>query len=635
MFTDMVGYTALGQRNESLSLALVEEQRKLIRPILNRHNGREVKTIGDAFLVEFQSALDAARCAYDIQRATREFNISMPEERRIHLRVGIHLGDVVESEGDISGDAVNVASRIEPLAEDGGVCLTRQVHDSVKVKLGLGMESLGLKSLKNVSEPLEVYKVMMPWEGERTAPSIKPDRRRIAVLPFVNLSPDPNDEYFADGLTEELISAMSKIEKVEVISRTSIMLFKKNPKSIREVSRELSAGTVLEGSVRKAGTRIRVSVQMIDAARDRHVWAENYDMEMQDVFAIQSDIANKVAKELRVRILPSEEARLERGSTANPEAYTLYLKGRYYLNERTKEGILKAIQFFTEATRKDPNYARAYSGLGDCYMIQENWGFIPPAEASVKRRTYAAKALELDDFLAEAHVTYAGTLSSKEWDFVGAEREFKRAIELNPNYATAHHWYANAILGPQRRFEEAIRELREAKRLDPLSPIVSSNLGDQLLAAGSYAEAEQQYRNVLEFAPDFAYARSRLGLVLLSESRSEEAVSEIQKALEQRPIDATADLIYAYSLAGRKNEAKELLAGLERKSEKEYVPNVLLALANAAAGVSDRAIEFLEKAAAERSNQLWVNLNEPHFRQLYSDLRFQKFLNLVGARNLR
>lgn len=633
MYTDMVGYTALGQRNESLALALVDEQRRLIRPILNRHNGREVKTMGDAFLVEFPSALEAVRCAYDIQRTVREFNFSIPEERRVRLRVGIHLGDIVESEGDISGDAVNVASRIEPLAEDGGVCLTRQVYDSVKTKFEVGMETLGPKSLKNVSEPLEVYKLTMPWQEQRIAPATQLDRRRIAVLPFVNMSPDPNDEYFADGMTEELISTLSKIERVEVISRTSVMQFKKNPKPIREVSKELDAGTVLEGSVRKAGSMLRVTVQMIDAARDRHVWANSYDRELQDVFAIQSDIAKHVAQELSVRILPSEEAKMERGPTANPEAYTLYLKGRYYLNERTKEGIQKAIQYFNEATKRDPNYARAYSGLGDCYMIQENWGYITPAEASTKGASFAAKALELDDSLPEAHVTLAGVLSSKEWDFVGAEREYRRAIELNPNYATAHHWYANGLLGPQRRFDEAIFELKEAETLDPLSPIVSANLGDQLLASGRYTEAEEQYRRVLDNAPDFAYARSRLGLALLGESRYEEGISEIQKVLEQRPIDATADLIYAYSLSDRNEEARELLAKLELKSAQVYVPNVILALANAAAGKNDRAVEFLQKAAAEKSNQLWVNLNEPQFHRLRADPRFQNLLKVVGVKN--
>jgi adenylate cyclase len=632
MYTDMVGYTALGQKNEALSLALVEEQRNLIRPILVRHSGREVKTMGDAFLVEFPSALDAVRCAYDIQRAVRELGFSLPEDRRIQLRVGIHLGDIVESKGDISGDAVNVASRIEPLADDGGVCLTRQVYDHVSNKFELPMTSLGTKPLKNVGTPVEVYKIVMPWSDSKASSATQLDSKRVAVLPFANMSPDPADEYFADGMTEELISTMSKIDQVEVISRTSVMQFKRNPRPIREVSRELDAGTVLEGSVRKSGSKLRVTVQMIDAARDRHVWAESYDRDLQDVFAIQSDIAKQVAEALRLRILPAETEKLEKGPTANTGAYLMYLKGRFYWNERTREGLQKAIEYFSEATKIDPNYARAYAGLADCYTILENWGYIPPAEAGPKREMYVAKALELDDSLAEAHVAKATILGSRELNFAEAEREYKRAIELNPNYATAHHFYGNGILGPQGRHEEAISELKEAKRLDPLSLMISANLGDRFLEAGMIEEAEKQFRSILEGAPNFPYAHMALGAVLLKQSRFEEAISEIQKGAEQRPIEAKVGLIYPYVLLGRKSDAERLLAELETESKQTYVTNVHFALANAAVGRDEKALEFLQKSADERSSSLWINLSAPEFDHLRSDPRFQKLLAIVRGK---
>ncbi|MFI5419326.1 MAG: adenylate/guanylate cyclase domain-containing protein [Nitrososphaerales archaeon] len=629
MFTDMVGYTMRGQKNESLSLALVEEQRKLIRQILRRYDGREIKTIGDAFLVEFQSALDTVRCAYDIQRAIREFNVTLSEDKKIHLRVGLHLGDVVESEdGDISGDAVNVASRIEQFAEDGGICLTRQVYDHVQNKLDLSIEIVGTKTLKNVIAPVEVYKVVMPWVQEPVVQNL-PDSKRIAVLPFVNMSPDPTDEYFADGMTEELISTMSKVDQLQVISRTSIMQFKKNPKPVSEVSRELNSGTIIEGSVRKAGNRLRITVQMIDAAKDRHVWSESYDRELEDVFAIQSEIANKISDALKLRILPDEQAKLNRKPTEKKNAYLLYVKGRYYWNERSKEGIEKAIGYLTEAIKIDPNFALAYAGLGDCYIVSENHGFTSAAEATSQVKFCARKALELDDTLADAHVLLAVILVAKEWDFVRSEKEFRLAIKLNPSYATAHHFYAYGYLAPCGRYAEAISEMGEAKRLDPLSPIISANLGDMLFLARNYGEAEQEYRALLERWPNFEYARGRLGLTLMKQSRKEEAISEIQMWVEKRSITATPDLIYAYSFVGRNEEARELLIELESKSSQEYVPNMDLALANAAAGFNDRAIEFIEKAAAERSNMLWVNINEPHFERLRSDARFQKLLKVL------
>src|SRR4029077_11882823 len=388
-----------------------------------------------------------------------------------------------------------------------------------------------------------------------------------------------------------------------------------------DIGKELNVGSVLEGSVRKSGNRMRIAVQLIDAKADKHLWAQNYDREFDDVFAVQRCIARKVADALRVRILPGETRQIEKKPTNSSEAYGLYLKGRYWWNKRTKEDLRKAIQYFTEATVKDPNFARAYAGLADSYIIMENWGYLTTAEASTKSKMYVTKALELDDSVAEAHVSLASILMAQEWDIEGAEREFKRAIELNPSYATAHHWYANGLLAPQGRFEEAISELREADRLDPLSPMISANLGDQLLHRGLLKEAQGQYRNVIESSPDSAYAYGRLGLALLKESRYEEAIAEIQKSIDLSGDweGSAPDLIYAYSIAGRKEEAQRLLAELQLKSTRQFIPNILLALASAAAGNNEKAIEFLLATVAEKSNQLRPNINEPHFDRLRSD----------------
>src|SRR5437016_275232 len=335
MFTDMVGYTALGQKNESLSLTLAEEQRTLLRPIFKRHAGREVKSMGDAFLVEFPSVLEAVRCAYDIQRATREFNITLPEEQRVHLRVGVHLGDVVESQGDISGDAVNVASRIENLADDGGVCLTRQVYDHVQNKFELPLISLGPKSLRNVISSIDVYRMVMPWDDAKAITATEHDTRRIVILPFANISPDPTDEYFSDGMTDELIAVLSKINGLRVVARTSAMRFKGEKATAGRIGEELKVGSLIEGSVRKSKNRVRITVELVDTHSEEQLWNETYDRDLQDVFSVQSDIAQQVAKALELRLGVRESSALRQQQTQSPEAYSLYLKGRNRWNLRS------------------------------------------------------------------------------------------------------------------------------------------------------------------------------------------------------------------------------------------------------------------------------------------------------------
>src|SRR5437870_8202839 len=337
MFTDMVGFTSLSQKNEALGLELLQEHRRLLRPLFPKHNGREIKTIGDSFLVEFASALEALRCAFEIQQLLNELDVNRPPEKRILLRVGIHLGDVVHSEKDVQGDAVNVASRIEPLASPGGITITEQVYHQIRNKFEFPFVSLGQQSLKNVHDPVEVYRVVLPWEMQLSnEPSL--EKRRIAVMPFTNISPDPRDEYFADGMTEELISTVSKIGELRTISRTSAMRYKGTKMSLREIAGELNVGVVLEGSVRKIGNSLRINVELVDVERDEHVWSQSYNRELAEVFAIQSDIASKVADALQVHLLTRERQSIEKKATDNIEAYTLYLKGLHYRSARSEEG---------------------------------------------------------------------------------------------------------------------------------------------------------------------------------------------------------------------------------------------------------------------------------------------------------
>jgi adenylate cyclase len=637
MFTDMVGYTALGQTDEPLSLALAAEAKKLLRPIFQRHNGREVKTMGDGFLVEFPSALEAVRCAYDVQRATREFNISLPSEKRVRLRVGVHLGDVVVSQGDISGDAVNVASRIEPLAEDGGVCLTRQVYDHVQNKFELRLASLGNKSLKNVSAPLEVYKMVMPWSEEKRMPSTtQRDKRRIAVLPFANISQDSKDEYFADGMTEELISTISNMSGLSVISRTSVMGYKGANKKIREIGQELEVGSVLEGSVRKAGNRMRVTVQLIDVESDKHLWAQSYDRELDDVFAVQGDIAKRVAEALRIKILPEEEKRIEKRPTKDIDAYAFYLKGRSQWNKRSDEGLRSAIDFFQKAIAIDHGYALAYSGIADSYAVLAINGHIPKTEGLPKAKRYATRALEIDDTLAEAHVSLAMVLEAHDWDWTRSEREFRRAIEINPSYATAHHWYA-LLLQLLGRFDEALKEIHRAQELDPLSMVINSAIIWVYNTAGEYDKAIEHGRRWLEMEPNSGFAHLHLASAYSRKKMHEEAIREARAAAADPAVPHWVhmeDLEYYYAQSGDLQEAQKLFAEILERSKTEYVSPSFFALHYLALGDEARMFEYLQRAYEERNMLIGLSRFDPDFAKYRQDPRYLDLLRkmkLEGA----
>jgi adenylate cyclase len=630
MFTDMIGYTALGQRNESLSLALIDEQRKLIRPILNKHNGREVKTIGDGILVEFSSALDAVRCSYDIQRSAREFNISAAADRKLHLRIGVHLGDVVESHGDISGDAVNIASRIEPLAEGGGVCLTRQVYDHVQNKFELPLISLGPQSLKNVSSSIEVYRMVMPWDDTRTTSTAEHDARRIAVLPFANVSPDRADDYFSDGMSDELISVLSKIKGLRVVARTSAMRFKGEKVTAGRIGLELKVGSLIEGSVRKSKNRVRISVQLVNTQSEEQLWAETYDRDLQDVFSVQTDIARQVAGALEIRLGVRETSALRQQQTQNPEAYSFYLKGRSHWNSRAENEVNRAIKYFEEAIGRDAQYALAYVGLADCHSVLGFYGYRRPSVVFPRAKELAEKALSLDDSLAEAHASLGSPLMQYYFDWKRAASELDRALELNPSYATAHMWRAthHTALG---RFNDALAEVRRAIELDPLSMIILTDMGKDLYLARRYDEAIDQYKKSLQVDANFAIAHKGLAEVYVQKGMNDEAVAEIEKAikLSGRSIFILDDLGYIYARAGKRDEAMKMLEDLDRIAADEYVPAYCRVVFYAALGDKEKALNWLEKAYEERSFLVYLKV-DPAFDALREEQRFATIQEKMG-----
>lgn len=627
MYIDMVGYTALGQRDEELSLAAVEAQRSLLEPVLARHSGRKVKTMGDAFLVEFSNALEAARCAYDVQRATREFNKALPIEKRLHLRVGIHLGDVVESQGDILGDAVNVASRIEPLADDGGVCLTQQVYDHVHNKLDLRLVSLGKKILKNVSEQVEVYKMLMPWDEEKRISSERYEKMRIAVLPFTNMSPDPADEYFADGMTEELITTMSRLPGLQVLARTSVANYKGGAK-LSTIAEELRVGTVLEGSVRKSGNRVRITAQLIDIPTEAHVWSERYDREFDDIFRIQDDIAEKIVDALRLRFATPQGPVQKR--VENIEAYTLYLKGRFMWNKRSREGVLAAIEIFHEAVKVDPEYAQAWSGLADAYSLAFFNDFMSEEEARSKAREAVVKALELDDKLAEAHASL-GIMLLGELKFEKAQKEFKRAIELNPNYAPAHHWYSNCLVD-LGRIRDSTDEIEKAHELDPLSPATAARIGENFIYLGKIDEGISTFDKLTKIDP--LYSRTYLfrAVAFMIKNMKEKALADLEASYKLNPDEYLykGSLAWFHAWFGDIEKAQRLEQELLQNVERSQFNALYFALYYAILGKADEFFTWIEKAIARKNISVSFIRYTPFCDKVRNDPRFPEIFQKLG-----
>lgn len=632
MYTDMVGFTALGQRDEELSLQLLQAQRELVRPILAQHRGREVKTIGDAFLVEFSSALDAVRCAADVQQKVREFDSSAPDGRRMQLRIGIHLGDIVEDGEDISGDAVNVASRVYELAEGGGISVTRQVYDMVANKSGLQFSSLGFRQLKNVRQPVEAFAVTSTaGTPGLPRPTGALDPRRIAVLPLANLSPDPGDEYFADGLTEELISRMSAVAGLQVISRTSSMHYKKTDKTTGEIARELNSKSILEGSVRKSGDKVRVSVQLIDGETDTHVWAGNYDRRLEDVFSIQGDIAESVVGSMKLKLLPAEEARLKSEETQDAGAFVAYLKGRSLMGEATEEATHKAKAQFETAIKLDPGYAKAYAGMADAVMALGDYLFSPVPTAMEEARKCVDRALSLDPDLAEARVSL-GNILLYDYKFTQAEEEFRRALELNPSYATAHQWYS-ACLQALGRETETIDEVLVAEKLDPLSPAITLSVIYRTAYRGMFDEAERRLKKLQQIDPESPHLDEARMVMAFAKKDWAAALVSLEKMKQRDASDPylDADFGYIYAVTGKRDQAMKVVEDLKKVPEEQRIKGNLISFVYLGLGDLDSAYDWLYRAASWKEMFAgWVRAT-PMFSPVREDPRFPDLMRRMGV----
>ena len=470
------------------------------------------------------------------------------------------------------------------------------------------------------------------YTGRNTATVSELPAKSIAVLPFDNLSRDPDNAYFAEGVQDEILTRLAKVADLKVISRTSTQKYKSAPDNLREIARQLGVANILEGSVQRAADQVRVNVQLINATTDAHLWAESYDRALTDIFTVESEIAKTISDTLRAKLTGSEERMISEKPTANAEAYKLYLKGRFFWSRRTGDNIPKAIDYFKQAIAHDPHYALAYAGLAEAYVILPAYTDADPRDTNPKAKEAARKALEIDDTLAEAHNAFAQILFF-DLDFAGAIKEFQRAIALNPNYATAHHWYATGPLQALGRFDEAIAEGARAIELDPLSAIIQIDEANNYIVAGRYDEAIEHIHKALELDPEFGDAYLSLGVALELKGDVPGAIANFKRARQLGDVVASLTFLgNLYGKTGNTAEAAKMLAELEQLATKQHVSAYLFAVFEAGLGNKSEAFRWLEKNYTDRSSDIANIKVDPLLKPLHGDPQFEALAQKVFSK---
>ncbi len=603
---DVVGYSRLMGVDEAGTLdALTKVRSELIDGKIAEHQGRVVKLSGDGLLLEFPSVVNAVKCAAEIQRGMRDRNANLPQEIRIEFRIGVNLGDVIVQDEDIFGDGVNVAARLESIAKPGGIAISGSVRDQIGNRLDLVFQDMGEHKLKNIEQPVRVYSLS---HEESTAANTAPNRDQrpsVAVLPFSNLSGDPEQEYFSDGITEDIITDLSKISGLWVAARNTVFTYKNKPVTVEQIARDLGVAYILEGSVRKAGPRVRVTGQLVNAKDGGHLWADRFDRDLTDIFAIQDEITRAIVEQLTVKLLPQEKKSIERPQTDNIEAYTYYLRGREFLHRHTKSYYQIARRMFTKAIELDPRYARAYAGIAACDSFLFYHYFQYDIDEAIQNIMAASgKALELDDGLAEAHACRGAALTFAK-RFEEAATEFERAIALDPNSFEAHYFYARYcfVRGDLERAASLFERAGEVKPDDYQSWCLLIHV----------------YRS--------------LGRTDQIEAAARKGIALAEKELAMHPENPRPAALGA---AG-------LLAVGEMERSREWLtralaidPDDLLTLYNASCvyahlGEAERALDLLERflPLANDLNRAWIK-HDSDFDSLRGHPRFQKILEQIG-----
>jgi adenylate cyclase len=605
---DVVGYSRLMGADEAGTLAVMNTLRTdFIEPKIAEHQGRVVKLTGDGMLVEFPSVVNAVACAVDIQRGMRTGTANMRSQGQIELRIGVNVGDVIVEGGDIFGDGVNVASRLESIAPVGGITVSQVVRDQVGKRLDLTFEDMGERRLRNIERPIRVYSISLdaPSSGQTsdTPSGIPGQKRSIVVLPFINMSGDPEQEYFSDGISEDIITDLSKVSALFVIARNTAFTYKGRSVKAQEVAKELEVDFVLEGSVRKAGSRVRVTGQLIDGKTGGHMWADRYDRDLTDIFAIQDEITHSIVEQLKVKLLPQEKKNIAQTPTDNVEAYTYYLRGRQFMQRHSKSNYQLARRMFAKAVELDPLYARAYAGIADC----DSFLFLHyHLEASIDSiLATSAKALDLDDKVAEAHASRGLALSlGQRYD--EATEEFEKAIGLDPNSFEAHYFYGRACV-MQGKFERAANLFERAAENKP-----------------------DDFQSVCLLIPTY---RS-LGRQRDSERAARQGVQRAERDLTIHPENARAAYLGANALVvlGEADRAREWASRALAIDPDDVLTQYNVACVYSLLGDAEQAFDLLERLLPNAGHELrrgWIK-HDSDLDPLRSHPRYQKILETIG-----
>ena len=667
MFADMTGYTAMMQEDEAKATLLRHRQRQTLDSLIPAHHGTILQYFGDGTLSIFDSSADAVRCGIAIQN-------ELQREPRVKLRIGIHSGDVVYDSEGIYGDCVNIASRIESLSVPGAVLFSAKVYDEIKNQRDIQAKPIGKFHLKNVKQPVEVYAganegLVIPLPGDIRGKTVDPSslssffRKRsvrlitllaasimitlivalmfflpgknsninsIAVLPLENLSGDSSQEYFVSGMHETLISELSKISALKVISRTSTIQYKSKKVPLRQIARELGVTALVEGSVIKEGDMVRINVQLINGQTDENIWSQKFDRELKNILALYSEVAKKIAGEIRIKLTPQDKERLVSAPLVNTEAYKHYLIGRHYWNQRTIQSYQQAIESYKKALDLDSSYALAYAALADCYILLGEQGGIPQMEAGLLAKEFINTALRLNANLAEAHASNGTWKLGFEWNWTEAETEFKKAIALNPGLAITYQWYGR-MLGFIGRFDEALIKLAKAKELDPLSPVIVAYTSQVYIYSKQYKKSEEVLQQALKLHPNHTLLLHNIGELYIAQGRYGEAIAPLKKSAEESAsAHYKAMLGLAYARANQRQEAINILNELLNSQDPRTISGFNIACIYLALGNREEALKQLEYGYEQRD--VWIKELKawPWFDALENESRYKELMRKLN-----